>query len=100
MVLLRLFCYKNCKESFFGELLEKRSQKEIGFCELTSPDVISQIMTALPAVLLFKISIACVKWQETVCGNFQCKRILCSRRKRRQCLWIKCVLYPSPVVIS
>ena len=60
----RLFCYNNCKESFFGELLEKRSQKEIGFGELTPPDVISQIMMALPAVLLFEISIACVKWQE------------------------------------
>ena len=31
---------------------------------LTPPDVISQIMMALPAVLLFEISIACVKWQE------------------------------------
>ena len=31
---------------------------------LTPPDVISQVMMALPAVLLFEISIACVKWQE------------------------------------
>lgn len=34
---------------------------------LTPPDVISQIMMALPAVLLSEISIACVKWQERNC---------------------------------
>lgn len=31
---------------------------------LTPPDVVSQIMMALPTVLLFEISIACVKWAE------------------------------------
>ena len=31
---------------------------------LTPPDVVSQIMMALPTVLLFEISIGCVKWAE------------------------------------
>ena len=31
---------------------------------LTPPDVVSQIMMALPTVLLFEISIGCVKWVE------------------------------------
>ena len=31
---------------------------------LTPPDVVSQIMMALPTILLFEISIGCVKWAE------------------------------------
>lgn len=31
---------------------------------LTPPDVVSQVMMALPTVLLFEISIGCVKWAE------------------------------------